>query len=42
VRGRLDLLEMHEFWILVNSPDVVDLDNSLFELEVDYAPYRDH
>lgn len=41
VRGQLDLLEMHEFWILVNSPDIVDLDNSLFELEVDYAPYRD-
>lgn len=41
VRGQLDLLELHEFHIMVNSPDVVDLENSLFELEVDYAPYRD-
>lgn len=41
VRGRLDLLELHEFIIMIDSPDVVDLDNSLFELEVDYAPYRD-
>lgn len=41
VRGRLDLLELHEFIIMVNSPDVVDLTNSLFELEVDYEPYRD-
>ena len=40
-RGRLDLLELHQFLIQVNSPDVVVLDNSLFELEVDYAPYRD-
>jgi len=40
-RGRLDLLETHQFLIQVNSPDIVDLDNSLFELEVDYAPYRD-
>ena len=40
-RGRLDLLELHQFLIQVNSPDIVDLDNSLFELEVDYAPYRD-
>lgn len=41
VRGRLDLLELHEFLIMVDSPDVIDLTNSLFELEVDYAPYRD-
>src|SRR5690606_34790438 len=40
-RGRLDLLETHEFLIQVKSPDVVDIENSLFELEVDYAPYRD-
>lgn len=40
-RGRLDLLELHKFMIQVESPDLVDFEQSLFELEVDYAPYRD-
>ena len=39
--GRLDLLEYHKLLIQVKSTDVVDLDNSFFELELDYMPYRD-
>lgn len=39
--GRLDLIELHSLTIEVNSPDVIDLDNSFFELEVDEQIYRD-
>jgi hypothetical protein len=40
-KGRLDLIELHSLTIEVNSPDVVDFDNSFFELEVDEQIYRD-
>lgn len=39
--GYLDLLETHEFIIAVNSPDLIDEDQSNFTLEFDYVPYRD-
>jgi len=40
-KGRLDLIELHSLTIEVNSPDVVDFENSFFELEVDEQIYRD-
>lgn len=40
-RGRMDFLELHQLIIMVRSDDVVDPDESFFEIEVDESPYRD-
>lgn len=39
-RGRLDLIELHELLIRVESPDVVDGDLSHFILEIDQQDFR--